>query len=494
MITPVLAILSLLVAPSPVNAPPSDRSALLRRYFAALAAVGRLNGVVYVAEGDSVLYRDAFGPADFGTGRPNRIDSPFPIASVTKTITAAAILQLHEQGRLGLDDPVVAHLPGFPYPTITIRNLLSHTSGLAPYDVSFEPVRKAHPDTVFTNADVVAQLARVKPPLEFAPGTGWRYDNLNFILLARVVERVSGVSYQRYVTEHLLDPAGLRDTHWSPVYSGMDDSALSIPHLHPHLYSDLVDRPDTIPFVAEYWHAYRFQGFGELISTARDLARYAAAVWDGPLLSEESRAAARTPVALRTGDPNPGSYGLGWYGAVDDSLGPVVWHGGGQIGLRLVLMRELPERRTVIVMDNTQNEVERAARDALRILAGLPVARPEPSTARIYGKVLVSKGVAAARAKLAELTRKPRRYDVDEGELNTLGYDLLGQDRTAAALEVFAANTRLFPTSWNGWDSYGEALEKAGRRDQARAMYRRSLELNPESASGKAALERLGPP
>lgn len=469
------------------------RAGRLDQYFSTLARVGRFNGIVVVAESGKVVYQGAFGPADFATGRPNLVTSPFPIASITKVITATAVLQLAERGKLELEDPVVKHLAGFPYPGITLKHLLSHTSGLDSYDGYFASVLEAHPDTVFHNADVIAQMARHPQPLKSEPGQRSRYNNLNFILLALVVEAASGQSFQQYVTEHILRPAGMSHTRWSPVYSGMDDPDLSIPHAFPTFYSTVRTRPDTVAYVARYWRAYRFQGFGELISTAQDLLAFDRALSADRLLSRISQERAYTPAMLV--DMSQAPHGLGWLIAQDSGLGGrIVYHGGGQLGLRVQLMRNPAHDRVIIVFDNSQNEVDPSARAALKILNGGQVESPRRSLARLFGPLLVTTSPDSATRALEGAPEFSEPASVDEEELDRLGYELLEAERPAEALAVFAVNVRLFPGSWNVYDSYGEALAKVGRRAEAIAMYQRSLELNPSSAGGRAALERLRKP
>jgi CubicO group peptidase (beta-lactamase class C family) len=122
-------ILAVLLFLSVTNGKAQDREVALARYFSSLAQTHRLNGNVLIAEEGHVLYEKSFGYADVGNKRPNTSTSVFPIASITKTFTATAILQLEERGKLNTNDFVKRYLPEFPYPTVTIRHLLSHTSG-----------------------------------------------------------------------------------------------------------------------------------------------------------------------------------------------------------------------------------------------------------------------------------------------------------------------------------------------------------------------------
>ena len=467
----------------------------LDTYFSTLAQHHRLNGAVLVAQAGKVVYEKAFGYADFSARRPNTLSQTFPVASITKTVTATAVLQLQEQGQLRGGDRVQQHLPDFPYPTVTIRHLLSHTSGLPPYDAFFDSLRQAQPTRVFTNRDVLPRFAARPLPLLYPPGDSGNYDNINYVFLALLIEKVTGTSFQAYVKKHVFLPAqmtgGILPGFAFYHYSTPERKHLATVYYYPHLYSEALVRVDTVGFIARYWRSYNFKGFGEILCTARDLLRYDQALSDGRLLRAATLREAHTPVKLNNGRVNPLHYGLGWVIEADNPFGRVVQHGGGMIGLRAILLRNPTKQQTVVVLDNTQNEVVGYAEQALKILNGQPAPAEGESGARLFGRVLVREGVPAAEAYLGTLRQESARYTVDENEFNALGYEFLSAHKGAEALATFRANTRLFPASWNVYDSYGEALAQAGQTAQAITMYQHSVALNPNNASGKAALAQL---
>lgn len=467
----------------------------LATYFATLAQHHRFNGTVLVAQAGKVVYEKAFGYADFSAHRPNTLSQTFPVASITKTVTATAVLQLQEQGKLRVGDRVQQHLPDFPYPTITIRHLLSHTSSLPPYDAFFDSLRQAQPTTVFTNRDVLPRFAARHLPLLYPPGDNGNYDNINYVFLALLIEKVTGTSFQEYVKKHVFLPAQMTGVILPGFafyhYTASERKNLATVYYYPHLYSAALVKVDTVGFIARYWRSYNFKGFGEILCTARDLLRYDQALSDGRLLRTATLNEAYTPVNLNNGTVNPLHYGLGWVIEADNPFGRVVQHGGGMIGLRAILLRNTTKQQTVVVLDNTQNEVVGYAEHALKILNGQPVQAEGESGARLFGQVLVRQGVPAAEAYLGSLRQEPVRYALDENEFNALGYELQSAHKEAEALATFQANTRLFPASWNVYDSYGEALAQAGQTAQAIKMYQRSIVLNPNNTNGKAALARL---
>ena len=207
-----------------------------------MALNNHFNGNVLIAEHGKIIYEKSFGFADFESQRINTNSSRFPIASITKTFTAKSILQLYEKGKLKVTDPVIKYLPDFPYPAISIKHLLSHTSGLQPYDNFFDSLRTAHPDTVFKNDDILNRYAELKLPLLYQPGDYGIYDNINYIFLAMIVEKVSGIPFHKYLKKFILQPSGMTNTFFPKIifyhYTPKERKNLSITYLYPHLYSN----------------------------------------------------------------------------------------------------------------------------------------------------------------------------------------------------------------------------------------------------------------
>jgi len=186
-------------------------------FFTALAKNQQFSGNILVIEKNKIVYEKSFGYTDYTTQSPITPGITFPIASITKILTATAILQLSEKGRLTITDPVTQYLPEFPYPAITLKHLLSHTSGLPPYNAFFDKYRKENPAKIFTNKDFIHGMLANKQPLIYQPGEKGNYDNINFIVLALVVEKVSGMDYKNYIEKNILRPAGMYNTVLFPL-------------------------------------------------------------------------------------------------------------------------------------------------------------------------------------------------------------------------------------------------------------------------------------
>ena len=277
------------------------------------------------------LVRRGYGLADLEQGAPVTPTTNFRLASVTKQFTAAAILLLAEDGLLGLDDPARNWLPSLPAASaaVTIRQLLTHTSGLIDYEDILPPSMTAQ----LHDANVL-ELLETQDRAYFPPGSAWRYSNGGYALLALIIERASGRSFAEFLRMRIFRPLGMTGTvaHQEGV-STVANRAFG--------YSDVNgawERTDQSPTSAVL-------GDGGIYSSIDDLAKWDAALDDDRLLGTESRRLAFAP-ATPTDDAAV-EYGFGWRITGDSH-----WHSGETMGFRNALIR-FPERRmTVVILTN----------------------------------------------------------------------------------------------------------------------------------------------
>lgn len=472
-----------------VNVSAQNKQKELDYYFSALSQNQQFNGNVLIAENGKIIYEKAFGYADFATKKPSAVNASFPGASITKTITATAVLQLVEKGKLKLTDYVFTILPEFPYHDVTIRQLLSHTAGLPIYDTLFFPQLPNNPNAVFENKDIIPACISQKEPLIFKPGEDFSYNNVNYNILALVVEKISGMDFQSYLKKNIFEPAGMTNTSASKFLSRPDKN-LSKRYILKHLYSDQFQMADTVSeYKAMYY--FNFQGHGDLISTTHDLLQYDIALYNGSLLNDSSLKEAFTPVKLYNGKDNVQRYALGWITREDTSMGEIVKHDGGMPGGRSMLLRNITKHQTIILFDNTANNVIPIADNTLSILNNVKIEKPKKSGSKIYGITLAHKGVTAGDQILKKIKKDTINYYLAENEVNSLGYDFISGNKNKEAEAVFKKNTELFPLSWNTYDSYGEILLKNGKKTEAIKMYQKSIELNPENENGINVLKQI---
>ena len=308
---------------------------------------------VLVLEGGDAVFQRSYGLADLEAGVTSSPTTNYRLASVSKQFTAASVLLLVEDGVLTLDDRVRHWLPTLPVASegITLRHLLSHTSGLVDYE-DLLPPDQAHQ---IHDADVLRLLER-EDRLYFPVGSDYRYSNSGYALLALVVERASGQRFAAFLQARIFSPLGMtatlaREDEGPPV----TDRAFGYTRV-----GDRWERTDQSTTSAVL-------GDGGIYSSITDLAKWDAAWYDDRLLSAPSRALA-VQASTATPEPDVAHYGFGWR-----LQGRMQWHSGESIGFRNVLLRFPAQRLTVIVLSNRDApEPYRLARQIAALWNGTP--------------------------------------------------------------------------------------------------------------------------
>ncbi len=320
---------SVLALPGALSAREVDDAALARQVEAqvqGLAASGDFSGAFMVAHGSEVIVQGAFGLASRSFRAPNRIDTKFNLGSMNKMFTAVAISQLAQQGKLGFDDTVGTHLPGWPNAAVrdrvTIHHLLTHTSGMGSY--FNDAYQKAAKEQFRKVRDYRALYA--EEPLAFEPGSSWSYSNSGFMLLGEVVEAVSGKDYFDYVCENVTGPLGMKDTDCYEM--DRDTENLAIGYTKEGAYP----LPADEKWNNLYLHVVKGGPAGGCFSTVPDLLKFAAGLRSGKLLNE----AYTTLMTSGKVTPDPRKAGARYaYGIGERTVGSerIVGHGGGFAGI-----------------------------------------------------------------------------------------------------------------------------------------------------------------
>jgi CubicO group peptidase (beta-lactamase class C family) len=306
----------------------------LEAYLKPFDETGNLTGTVLVARKGRVLFRHSYGMANYELQVPNSPETRFHLASVSKAFTAAAILQLQEQGRLSVADPLSRFVPDFPNGgRITLDNLLTHTTGIPDInDLSDYDTFARSPHTI---PQLVAKFANL--PLAFQPGSGYLYSNSNYNLLALVLEKVTGESYGEYLRKHIFSPLGMTD-------SGHDGEASQ---LIPLAASGYKPAGITDYEKAPYLDWSNKTGNGSLYSTVDDLYRFDRALNTDDVL----KASARQKYFVES----PGNR-YGWY--IRKRLGHRLMSGKGRSpGFATELDRFPDDDVTIILLSNSNATV-----------------------------------------------------------------------------------------------------------------------------------------
>jgi CubicO group peptidase (beta-lactamase class C family) len=313
-----------------VHASPNKPTAEIGKLMSTLYERGQFNGAILVAQGGQVVYRNSFGKANLRTRVDFTPETPSDIGSVTKQFTAMAIMMLAGRTELNYDEPVAKYIPEFSrsahFREITLRNLLTHTSGIPDYgDLGID-------DSGLDPKGLIAALLK-KEDLLGKPGLKYRYSNPGYALLAVVVERVSGKSFGMFLGQEIFTPLGMSDTflYDSP---GKKDARAAVGY---DQFGQLDDASATaIP------------GDGGIYSSVNDLFKWDQSLYTDKLVPQPRLTEAFTPGTVEGGTS---TYGFGW-NVRQDGNGKYVWHTGNHAGFRAFIERRLRDRVTVVMLTN----------------------------------------------------------------------------------------------------------------------------------------------
>lgn len=367
---------------------------------------GRLNGCVLVAENGKIIYNKSFGYADEEKKRCLNEHSIFELASVSKQFTAMAIVMLKEKGKLQFDDPLSKYIPELAdYNKITLRHLLNHTSGLPDYMIfrdSFFDKSK-----IATNQDIVEIMHKHHSELYFEPGTRWAYSNTGYDLLAVVVERVSGRSFEDFLQKFIFKPLKMDNTF---VYARRLAPKKLDNYAYGYVYSDrlhkyvLPDEEENTRFVV--W-LDGIHGAGSVNSTVMDLFKWDRALYTHKLVSEESmKAIFSDPGVSKVASQR---YGFGWFLEEFADLGKIVNHNGGWPGYQTFIDRHIDKDKTIIVLLNHDDGMI-PLQGIRRILADKPFF--DPKNAKTVPDSILSRYAGAYKSEngFVSIEQKPDGY------------------------------------------------------------------------------------
>jgi D-alanyl-D-alanine carboxypeptidase len=305
-------------------------------------ASDEFSGAVLVAKNGLPVYKHAFGLADQASNIPNRLDTRFNIASITKVFTAIAIVQLAERGLLHFDDLVSQHLPDYPRQVaerVSIHHLLTHTSGLGNY---WNDAYRARRTELRAVKDY---LELIKPqPLAFTPGERFQYSNCGYVLLGAIIERVSGLCYDDYLQEFIFRPAHMNDTARYDLDRIVHKLAIGYTFqdwdgtFHPGYRTD-----------NRYLYAVKGSPATGMYSTIHDLLKFDLALREYKLLTPEYTQMAITG-KVDSNQPNT-RYAYGFY-TMNGNWGRAIGHGGHTLGGDANYHMYLDAGYTVVVLSN----------------------------------------------------------------------------------------------------------------------------------------------
>ena len=426
----------------------------------------RFNGNILVAEKGAIIYSRSIGMADFQKGQALDANTSFCLGSISKQFTAFAIMLLKDQGKLEYSTRVgqiFPELPKYMHP-ITMKNLMQHTSGL----------RRTHygePDGL-TNEDIFQNFLKTEgDSLLFSPGTDLRYSNSGFMLLAMIVERVSGQSYESFLNEYVWQPLGMTNTF---VMSEAN-----------------YDRPNRAIGFDGFGHKSDFNvltyGSNGVYASAEDLFRWSQSLSNDLVMDFENKSEAWIPAKSLSGEflhdhirEDSWHYGFG-LAIYKDPFSGVIGHSGAFGGFYNLIMKDLKYDREVIILSNNGRilpliETGKAMQNILREESYL---NPKISIDLALRKTYyddIDNGIQYYHQLKEE---HPTEYKFNnEWELNRLGYALIADERYADAVKILQLLVSEFPDRPNPYDSLGEAYYLNGQYQLSLESYESALRID----------------
>ncbi len=307
------------------------------RYFTRRNKIGRFNGAVLYADHGKIVYKNAFGYKNMRTKEPLKTTDAFQLASVSKPLTALGVIMLQEKGLIQYDDPIQKYLPEVPYKGVTIRHLLIHKSGVPNY-MYFSDELWDNRRVPISNDDVLCLMDLYKPKSYLPANRKYNYSNTNYALLASVIEKVSGKTFEAYMQKYVFDRVGMDNAF---IYNRNENHDL------PKTVTGFIGKRKK----AQNTYLNGVVGDKGIYASVEDLYKLDRALYTDELISQESQNLAFSPAHRRLYAHD--NYGFGWRVNTDRHGQRTVYHSGWWKGFKTYFIRELYSKKTMIVLTNT---------------------------------------------------------------------------------------------------------------------------------------------
>lgn len=322
----------------PVDVSETEKIEHIDQWFQLLQEEYKFNGVVLLAKEGKAQLAKGYGYTNYKKETLLTAQSSLRLASVSKQFTAAGILCLKERGKLKLDDVVVTYIADFPYPEVTIRQLLNQTSGIPDIYLALADASRAN-IPVLTNEIAVDLLIKEARKATNTPGEAYAYSNTNYILLARIIELITQLSFEDFMQKALFEPLGMKNTRVWNLQSSSVSFKNKADDFENFEKGSRELKPSFIDGVA---------GDGAVFSSVEDLLIWDQFWYNNKLISQATlQEAFKEPIL---GDGTLSDYGFGWV-----LLENGMWHNGAWLGANTVIKRNTKEKTCLAILDNSSN-------------------------------------------------------------------------------------------------------------------------------------------
>jgi CubicO group peptidase (beta-lactamase class C family) len=430
-----------------------------------------------VVRNNEIIKTASYGVSNIQHSVSVHDETIFPIASMTKGFFGVAIMQLVEQGKIDLSQPISSYLPDLPkkWQSITVRQLLTHTSGLprifSGYIVNLIDAK---------GPDASWELVQ-KQSLESQANTKWSYVQTNYILLGKIIDKISGQPYEEFIAQNQLQEVNMPKTE----AAGFAGQKYVIPHQSTNY---MYERNGDGALKSFSWGISRLMGpAAGMNSTAIELAHYLIALQKGDLFENKSSLETLwTPGKLNNGAMvgrnSRQGYAFGWE-LIGRTNHPTM-HVGGNANSAMIIYPK--DNLSIVLLGNLigsdprsfMNEIAGFYNSDMKAENGFDL----PRTVKPLFLALKTKSYEKAIDVAIDL-QESQNIKFGINDVNDWGYILIGQNKKAEALEIFRLNTVLYPENANAYDSLAETYGALGNMEQAVKYYQKALEINPDYAN-----------
>lgn len=436
------------------------------------------DGAVLVAENGKVIYKDAFGLANREWNIPNRTNTKFMIGSVSKSLTATLMLIQVQKGLISLDKTLTDYLPAFknkPAGSVTIKQMLSHTSGIPNYDIIkdfFPRISRQN----FSREDYVKVF--MDSALAFAPGTRYAYSSWGYFTLGYIMERVTGKSYAQLMKDDLLNKLQMNSTGSYFHTQIVPDRATGYDYGFGELLSaDFRDQSNTM-------------GTGDLYSTVEDIFKFHMGIANNTVLNKQLTDEMLTPGIFR-----PARYGFGWFNqnfryTPTDSVA-ANYHLGSTEGFVSFFLR-IPQTNSMVVIlcNSAPIDFFGITKNLLKVLYNKPVVMKAPAHKKME-EYIAKAGAEKAVQEYKKMKLDSANYDIDWLQMYYMVEKLISLKRFEEARIIGENNVAEFPEREYVMLAMGNIYLALNRKEDAIRFYKKTLELNPNMDEAKNRLKEL---
>lgn len=451
---------------------------------------------IALIEDGEIILQNAYGYADVKNKVKVDLNTGFNMGSVSKTVAAWGVMKLVEEGKIGLDDPAEKHLTRWKLPEsefdskgVTIRRLLSHTAGLSLHGYPGWAPEDGLPSIEESLSGKTNGSGGVKLIME--PGSQYKYSGGGYTILQLIVEEVSGMSFNEFMTKNIFLPLGMKNSTY-----GVSEEVLKNSSLGHDTFGEV------IPF--ELFTAQAAAGFQTNIE---DFVKFALASLDpqyengvskySGLRSQTVLKSESIDLMLKAAPATEGRYGLGYVvDSLENSDILLSGHGGANTGWRALLFVDKAGQDGFISVTNSGAGTslnDQAFCKWIEWKTGFTFEdRCKKNLNPEMIRIIKKDGVEAAIERYQEIKKtEASSYSIVESAFNNLGYELMGRGMKEEALAIFKLNVEEYPEAWNVYDSLGETYFEMGNWKASKENYLKSIELNPLNEYGKEMLEKL---